>query len=59
MKEHSETLSKGELQELDALLTKLMLYLHSTTEPDPASKDPPSIIDPEKIPSEEELLRRF
>jgi len=59
MQEHSETLSKSEFQELDALLTKLMLYLHSTTEPDRANKDPPCMIDPEKIPSEEELLRRF
>jgi len=59
MKEHYETLSKSELYELDALLTKLMLYLHSTNEPDPARKDPPCILDQEKIPSEEELLRRF
>ena len=59
MKEHYEKLSKSELYELDALLTKLMLYLHSKPNPPLQAKIHSSSSTRKKIPSDEELLRRF
>jgi hypothetical protein len=54
-----EKLLKNEVPELDALLTKPMLYLQSVTDSEPDDKVPKLNLELKNLPSEEELLRRF
>jgi hypothetical protein len=55
-----ERFSKHEVQELDALLTKLMLYLQSVTDSEPDEKVVPKFaLELTNLPSVEELLMRF
>ena len=54
-----ERLSKNEVQELDALLTKLLLYLQSVSDSEPDDKVPKLSLELKNLPSDEELLRIF
>lgn len=54
-----EKLSNNEVQNLDALLAKLMLYLQSVSDSEPDDKVPKLSLELKNLPSEEELLRRF
>ena len=54
-----ERLSKIEVQEIDDLLKKLMLYLQSLCDSELDDKDPKLSLELTNLHSDEELLRRF